>query len=111
MLHGCRPQEVLEGVLAERSTLRKQRHDLQEQLAAALADRRDARAAGSSDAAASTPGGSAPSVATAPSADMQQRELCQELLLAQVGAAAAVPLPCPPARRHACAVLIVPAAP
>lgn len=86
-LHPSKPQDVLEGVLAERSALLKQTHELQGQLAAALAQQHG----GSADAECS----SAPGV---PEAGQEEqagatppRVLRQELLLAQVGAARGMP--------------------
>lgn len=64
------PQEVLEGVLAERSALLREARELREQLAASLAQQHGGQEAGEEQQAGGTPA----------------RVLRQELLLAQVGA-------------------------
>ncbi|KAL4434278.1 hypothetical protein ABPG75_000719 [Micractinium tetrahymenae] len=60
--------EVLEGVLSERSVLRRQALELQAQLAAALADQRES-------AAVSSPQGSTPAQPGSPSKQQLQRKL------------------------------------
>lgn len=69
-LHPSPPQEVLEGVLAERSALLRETRELREQLAASLAQQHGGQEAGEEQQAVGTPA----------------RVLRQELLLAQVGA-------------------------
>jgi hypothetical protein len=80
---GCL-QEVLEGVLSERSSLLKQTHELQAQLAAALADQRHSRESLGASSASSSDASSAEGSPNASSAT-SRRQLRQELLLAQVG--------------------------